>query len=269
MGTSQNHQASFQGGDETSSYYLSVENNKINGIIPGDLSDRTGVRVKSTKEYGKISTSFNAALTQAYYDRTNSDFQNDVINTASWVDLTTMRNWRTNPFANPNGYYNDYYNNPYFNKDIQRAKYKDANISGNFDITYRALPWLQIYNRLGIMNNSRTGKNTTEKFNYTDWAKYDADIPAPWQSYDDYPGIYRAIGDVLGGVSDYSSTENVVNNEFQLRIQKDIANVQNKLTLGYSIYQRYTKAIAVSSSSIVVPDVYNVANRQGNLGGGE
>ena len=269
MGISQNHQASFQGGDETSSFYLSVENNKINGIIPGDLSDRTGVRVKSSKEYGKISTSFNAALTQAYFDRTNSDFQNDIINTASWVDLTTMRNWRTNPFANPNGYYNDYYNNPYFNKDINRAKYKDANISGNFDITYRALPWLQLYNRLGIMNNSRTGKNTTEKFNYTDWAKYDADIPAPWQSYDDYPGIYRAIGDILGAVSDYSSTENVVNNEFQARIQKDIANVQNKLTLGYSIYQRYTKSINVSSSSIVVPDVYNVSNRQGNLGGGE
>jgi len=60
-----------------------------------------------------------------------------------------------------------------------------------------------------------------------------------------------------------------VNNEFQARIQKDIANVENKLTLGYSIYQRYTKSINVSSSSIVVPDVYNVSNRQGNLGGGE
>lgn len=269
VGISQNHQASFQGGDETSSYYLSVENNKINGIVPGDLSDRTGVRVKSTKEYGKVSTSFNAAFTQAYYDRTTSDFQNDIINTASWVDLTTMRNWRTNPFANPNGYYNDYYNNPYFNKDINRAKYKDANISGNFDITYRALPWLQLYNRLGIMNNSRTGKNTTEKFQYSDWAKNSAYIPAAWAHDDDYPGIYRAIGDILGAVSDYSTTENVVNNEFQARIQKDVANFQNKLTLGYSLYQRYTKSITVSSSSIVVPDVYNVANRQGNLGGGE
>ena len=269
IGVSTNNQASFQGGDETGSYYLSVENQKINGIVPGDLSDRTGVRVKSTKEYGKISTSFNAAYTQVLYDRTTADFQNDIINTASWVDLTTMRNWRTNKFANPNGYYNDYYNNPYFNKDINRAKYKDANLSGSFDVTYRATPWMQIYNRLGIMNNSRTGKNTQEKFQYSDWAKNSAFIPDPWISDDDYPGIYRAISDVLGGVTDYSSTENVLNNEFQVRLQKDLGITQNKLNLGYSIYQRYTKSISVSSSSIVVPDVYNISNRQGNLSGSE
>ncbi len=269
IGVSTNNQASFQGGDETSSYYLSVENQKINGIVPGDISDRTGVRVKSTKEYGNLSTTFNAAYTQIAYDRTGSDFQNDIINTASWVDLTTMRDWRTNKFANPNGYYNDYYNNPYFNKDINRLRYKDANFSGSFDVTYKVRPWMQLYNRLGIMNNSRTGKNTVEKFTYSDWAKNDAYIPAEWGHDDDYPGIYRAISDVLGSVADYSSTENVVNNEFQARIQKDIANVENKLTLGYSIYQRYTKNINVSSSSIVVPDVYNVSNRQGILGGGE
>jgi TonB-linked SusC/RagA family outer membrane protein len=269
MGVSTNNQASFQGGDETGSYYLSVENQKINGIVPGDISDRTGVRVKSTKEYGNLSTTFNAAYTQIAYDRTGSDFQNDIINTASWVDLTTMRDWRTNKFANPNGYYNDYYNNPYFNKDINRLRYKDANFSGSFDVTYKVRPWMQVYNRLGIMNNSRTGKNTVEKFTYSDWARDEAYIPAEWGHDDDYPGIYRAISNVLGSVSDYSSTENVVNNEFQVRIQKDIANVENKLTLGYSIYQRYTKNINVSSSSIVVDNVYNVSNRQGNLGGGE
>ena len=269
MGISINNQASFQGGDENSSYYLSVENQKINGIVPGDVSDRTGVRVKSTKEYGKLSTTFNAAYTQITYDRTTADFQNDVINTASWVDLTTMRDWRTNKFANPNGYYNDYYNNPYFNKDIRRARYKDANFSGNFDITYKVADWMSLYNRLGIMNNSRTGKNTVEKFTYSDWAKKSAYIPEPYTHEDDYPGIYRAISDVLGSVDDYSSTENVLNNEFQVRLNKDLGIVQNKMTLGYSLYQRYTKAIAVGSTSIVVPDVYNISNRQGNLTGSE
>ena len=268
-GISINNQASFQGGDETSSYYLSVENQKINGIVPGDVSDRTGVRVKSTKEYGKLSTTFNAAYTQISYDRTTADFQNDIINTASWVDLTTMRDWRTNKFANPNGYYNDYYNNPYFNKDINRARYKDANFTGNFDVTYKVADWMSLYNRLGIMNNSRTGKNTTEKFTYSDWAKKSAYIPEPYTHEDDYPGIYRAISDVLGAVNDYSSTENVLNNEFQARLSKNLGVVQNKLTLGYSLYQRYTKAISVSSSSIVVPDVYNISNRQGNLAGSE
>jgi len=268
VGVSTNNQASFQGGDATGSYYLSVENQKINGIVPGDLSDRTGVRVKSSRDIGKLATSFNASFTQAVYDRTGADFYNDVLNTASWVDLTKMRNWRVDPFANPNGYYNDYYNNPYFNKDINRLRYKDANIQGNFDITYKALPWLTVYNKIAVMNNSRTQKNTVEKFIYSSWAKSGAVVPAPFDKGDG-SGIYRAISDVLGSVTDASSTENVVNNEFQLRIKKDVYKLQNSMTLGYSIYQRYTKSISIGSTSIVVPDVYNVSNRQGVLTGGE
>lgn len=268
-GVSINNQVSFQGGDETSTYYMSVENQKIAGIVPNDRSQRTGVRLSATKEYNKISTGFNVSYTQADYDRTGSDFYNDIINNASHIPLNELRDWRNNKFANPNGFYNDYYNNPYFNADINRLRYKDANISGNFNISYRALPWLTFTNRLGVMNNSRTGKNIVEQFLYSDFAKNDAYIPAPWQSADDYPGIYRAISDVLGSVNDYTSTENVVNNEFQAQLKKDIGDFENRLVLGYSVYQRQTKGISVSSSSIVVPGVYNIANRQGNVAGSE
>jgi TonB-linked SusC/RagA family outer membrane protein len=268
-GVSINNQVSFQGGDETGTYYMSVENQKIAGIVPNDRSQRTGVRLSATKEYNKISTGFNASYTQADYDRTGSDFYNDIINNASHIPLNELRDWRNNKFANPNGFYNDYYNNPYFNADINRLRYKDANISGNFNIAFRATPWLTFTNRLGMMNNSRTGKNIVEQFLYSDFAKNDAYIPAPWQNADDYPGIYRAISDILGSVNDYSSTENVVNNEFQAQLKKDIGAFENKLVLGYSVYQRQTKSINVSSSSIVVPGVYNIANRQGNVAGSE
>jgi len=268
-GVSINNQVSFQGGDETGSYYMSVENQKIAGIVPNDRSQRTGVRLAATKEYNKISTGFNVSYTQADYDRTGSDFYNDIINNASHIPLNELRDWRNNKFANPNGFYNDYYNNPYFNADINRLRYKDANISGNFNIAYRATPWLTFTNRLGMMNNSRTGKNIVEQFLYSDFAKNSAFIPAPWQHDDDYPGIYRAISDILGSVNDYSSTENVVNNEFQAQLKKDFGAFENKLVLGYSVYQRQTKSISVSSSSIVVPGVYNIANRQGNVAGSE
>jgi TonB-linked SusC/RagA family outer membrane protein len=268
-GVSINNQVSFQGGDETGSYYMSVENQKIAGIVPNDRSQRTGVRLAATKEYNKISTGFNVSYTQADYDRTGSDFYNDIINNASHIPLNELRDWRNNKFANPNGFYNDYYNNPYFNADVNRLRYKDANISGNFNIAYRATPWLTFTNRLGMMNNSRTGKNIVEQFLYSDFAKNSAFIPAPWQHDDDYPGIYRAISDQLGSVNDYSTTENVVNNEFQAQLKKDFGSFENKLVLGYSVYQRQTKSISVSSSSIVVPGVYNIANRQGNVAGSE
>ncbi len=269
IGLSTNNQVSFQGGDETSSFYLSLENQKIKGIVPHDKSERTGARFAATKTSGKIVAGFNASYTQADYNRTTADFYNEVINQPAHLPLNSLRDWKNNKFANPNGYYNDYYNNPYFEADNNRAVYKDANLSGNFDITYKALPWLNFFNRLGVMNNSRTGKNTTAKFIYTDWAKNSAFIPAPFTHDDDYDGIYRAISDELGEVRDYSATENVINNEFQIQMQKDLGNFANRLVLGYSTYQRALKSISVGSSSIVVPEIYNVSNRQGELTGGE
>ena len=269
IGVSTNNQVSFQGGDETSTFYMSVENNKINGIVPGDKSERTGVRIASTKEYGKLSVGFNASYTQAAYDRTFSNFYFDLFNVAPNVPIHEYKDWQTNKFANPNGFYDDYYNNPYFNKDNNRNKYQDANIQGNFELNYKAFSWLTIFNKMGVMNNTRTSKFRTGKFLYSDWAKNSAFVPAPWDYANDYDGIDRASADILGQVGDASSSENVLNNEFQLQMKKDFGQISNKLILGFSIYQRKTKFINVSSSSVVVPDVYNVSNRQGELGGGE
>ncbi len=79
-GVSMNNQVNFQGGDETSSFYMSIENQSINGIVPHDKSNRTGTRLSATKEYGKLTASFNAAYTQAVYNRTSFDFYNGVLN---------------------------------------------------------------------------------------------------------------------------------------------------------------------------------------------
>ncbi|WP_428667854.1 SusC/RagA family TonB-linked outer membrane protein [Runella sp.] len=268
-GISMNNQVNLQGGDENSSFYMSLENQKIAGIVPNDKSERTGARLSATREYNKLTAGFTASYTQANYDRTSSDFYNDVINQPANLPLNDLRDWQNNQFANPNGFYNDYYNNPYFNADNNRQKYKDANISGNLNLTYKAAPWISFTNRLGIMNNSRTQKKTTGKFLYSDWAKTKSFIPAPFFRDGDGTGIYRAITDNLGSVEDYSKTENVMNNEFQIQLTKDFGPFSNKLILGHSVYQRYLKEITIGSNSVVVPGIYNVANRQGELTGSE
>ena len=268
-GVSMNNQVNFQGGDETSSFYMSIENQSVNGIVPGDKSNRTGTRLSATKEYGKLTASFNAAYVQAVYDVTSSDFYNDVLNQPANLPLSDLRDWRNNSLANPNGFYNDYYNNPYFNAENGRRKYKDANINGNINLNFKATSWLTLVERLGVLNNSRTGKNTVGKFTYTDWAKTMSFVPPPFYRDGDGTGIYRAITDITGSVQDYSGTENVINNEFQLQFAKDFGPVSNRLILGSSLYQRNTNNISIGSSSIVVPDVYNVGNRQGILNGGQ
>lgn len=269
IGSTWNNTVNFSGGDDKGTFYLSAENNQTKGIVPGDKSTRTGIRLSSTRNMNKLTTSFNAAYVQAAYDRANSDFYYDVMNQAAHIPITEMRNWRTDKFANPNGYYNDYYNNPYFNKDINRQRYSDYNIQGNLELNYKANSWLSFTERVGITNNTRQRKNTVEKFLYSDWAKNSANVPAPWDWANDYDGIDRAGTDILGSVYDAATTENVVNNEFMAMIEKQTGDINNKILIGQSLYQRKTKFVEIGSSSIVVPGVYNVANRQGELSGSE
>lgn len=268
-GLTTNNQVSISGGSESTTFYLSLENNLAEGIVPEDESKRNGFRFASQTESGKFKVGFNAAYIQSKYDRTTFDFYFESINQAAHIPLSDLRDWRNNKFANPNGYYNDYYNNPYFRLDNYRTNYGDANFSGNVEMTYKFTNWLSVYNKLSGLSNTRTQKNRVGKFIYSPWAKSQAYVPAPWAWANDYNGINRALADIQGSVYDMNFAENVVNNEFQVHLNKSFGNFTNKMLLGVSYYNRKAKEVEVSSSSIVVPDVYNVVNRQGELGGGE
>jgi TonB-linked SusC/RagA family outer membrane protein len=268
-GHTTNNQVGFSGGDATSTYYLSAENNRTKGIVPGDKSERNSVRLASSKESGNLKVGFNAAYVQGTYDRTTSDFYFDMLNVAGHIPISQYRDWRNNKFANPNGFYDDYYNNPYFNADNNRQVYSDANISGALELNYKFLPWLSANNHLGVVNNSRNRKNYTSKFLYSPYAKNTAYVPAPWDWANDYDGIDRANTDILGSVLDQVSTENVINNEFQVQANKNFGDFSNKLILGQSVYQKKNKQVNVASGSIVQDSIYNVNNRQGELTGGE
>ncbi|MBK9568103.1 MAG: SusC/RagA family TonB-linked outer membrane protein [Saprospiraceae bacterium] len=269
IGHTSNTQLSFQGGDDNGTYYLSLEHNDISGIVPKDKSKRDGARLSATKNYGKLTTGYNMSYVQANYDRTTSDFYSNMINTPANVPLGELRDWKTNKFANPNGYFNDYIAVPFFTLDNNRTKYKDANIQGNVELGYKVADWLTLSNRIGVMNNSRTQKSWTGKFIHSDWAKNSAFVPAPWDWANDYDGIDRAGTDILGSVTDRSTTENVINDDLQAQLKKSVGKFDNRLVLGYNLYMRNVKFLQVGSNSVVVPDVYNVSNRQGELTGFE
>ena len=174
-----------------------------------DKANRSGVRFAASQETGRLKIGFSANYVQADYDRTTFNFYDESINQAAHIPLPELKDWKTNKFASPNGYYNDYYSNPYFRLDNYRTKYKDANINGNVELTYKFTPWLSAFNRFGAMNNSRTQKSTVGQFFHSTWAKNQATVPVPWDQGDG-AGITRALTDLQGSVSDNSSTENLV-----------------------------------------------------------
>jgi TonB-linked SusC/RagA family outer membrane protein len=263
-----NNQVSFSGGNDNSTFFFSAENNATEGIVPGDKANRTGARFSASQEYGKLKIGFSANYVQVRYDRTTFNFYDESINQAAHIPLPDLRDWKTNKFANPNGYYNDYYSNPYFRLDNYRTKYQDANFNGTFEFTYKITPWLSLYDKFSGMNNVRTRKSTVGQFFHSTWAKTQAKVPAPWDQ-NDGSGITRALTDLQGSVLDESNTENLLNNELQLLVNKSFNDFNVKGILGMNGYNRKTKDVSVSSSSIVVPNIYNVSNRRGELGGGE
>lgn len=263
-----NNQVSFSGGSDNSTFFFSGENNATEGIVPGDKSNRTGARFSASQEYGNLKIGFSANYVQVRYNRTSFNFYNESINQAAHIPLHEYRDWKTNKFAHPNAYYNDYYTNPYFRLDNDRRRYQDANFNGTFELTYKITPWLSVFNKFSAMNNVRTEKATVGQFFHSQWAKFQAEVPAQWDQGDG-SGITRALTDLQGAVADFSNTENLLNNELQLLINKNFEDFNLKGIVGMNGYNRKTKDIAVSSSSIVVPDVYNVSNRRGELGGGE
>jgi TonB-linked SusC/RagA family outer membrane protein len=264
-----NNQVSFSGGTETSTFFFSAENNKTEGIVPKDKANRIGVRFAASQEYGKLKIGFSGAYAQVKYDRTSFNFYDETINQAAHIPLNDLRDWKTNKFASPNGYYNDYFSNPFFRIDNYRNVYRDANISGNMEITYKILPWLTAFDRFAVMNNDRTSKSTVGQFFHSTWAKTQAVVPAPFARAGDGATISRATTDIQGSVSDGSTVENTLNNELQLQANKDFGDYSLKAILGVSTYVRKTKSVGVNSTSIVVPDLYNVSNRRGELGGSE
>ena len=269
-GFTTNNQVSVSGGAGQNTFFLSGEHNITHGIVPEDKADRTGLRIGAGTEAGRFRASFNANYIQANYDRTTFDFYNESINQAAHIPLSQLRDWRTNKFAHPNAFYNDYFTNPYFRLDNDRQKYTDNNISGNLELNFKLLPWLNFYNRLGAMSNTRQRTNTVGQFFHSDYAKSKAIVPAP---FTDLPnngsGITRANTDLQGSVDDRTTVENLISNDLHAQMNQDFGAFSTRGLIGFSVYDSRNRTVQATSSSIVVPDLYNVGNRRGELGGGE
>jgi TonB-linked SusC/RagA family outer membrane protein len=258
---------SVSGGDATSSYYMSFQDVKTKGIVWKDEYRRDAFRIGASKTYGKFKAAFDATYTTDRAQRTTTDFYFWALNAAGAIPVEQMKDWRNNKFANPNGYYNDYYNNPWFELDNNRNDTRNNYFNGNLTLTLKATKWLNLNYRLGTAVTNSFGKSWTGKFEYTPYARLSAKTFDP--QYNDYDGIFRARNNVLGGVNDGASWGNRINSDFYASIDKDFGDFSTKVIVGNNIQVRRSKALSVSSSTLVVPGILNVSNRAGELGGGE
>jgi TonB-linked SusC/RagA family outer membrane protein len=256
---------SLSGSDERSSFYLSFQDYSVKGVVPNDKYHRNTFRFNASKTFGKFKASFDASYAVDRTQRTTADFMFLVYNTPIWFPLNDYRDWRNNKFANPNGYFNDYYGNPYFEADNNRRDSRNNYFTGNLTLEFKPLTWLTGTYRLGAAVTNNFGKDFTGKFTYTTWAKSQAPTFDP--DFNDYNGIFRARNDVLGSVADYSSWGSRITSDIIIRAEKQFNDFSLSGLVGTSFIVRQGKDMRVASTSIVVPDIYSITNRSGEING--
>lgn len=251
---------SFSTGD----FYLSVQNVLIQGIMPKDVNRRVSVHMAANKEYNRFKASYSINYTKGNYDVTSgSSFGNgrdytvywNLINTPMQIPITRFKNWRTDYWASPDGYFNDYYWNPYFMIDNFRTKGRSEDIFGNFELNYKATNWLTLTYRLGATISNGTAKSTGGAFNFSPFAKAS--------------GKNIASNDIVASVADGSSTSSRINSEFFAAVRKKFGDFDVNALVGQSFREDNSKNVSVSSNSLAFPTLFNVIGRKGEPGVGE
>ena len=261
---------SLSGGGNDSKFLLSAQAVNIKGVIPGDKNDRYSFRASSSKDFGKLSVNFNANVVNEKVDYTTSGYFSNALNTAAHFDPEFFKNWRTNPYANPNGYYNAYTDQPFWDKDNRRRVDDKTYVNANIDLSYRLKPWLTLGNRMGFAYTNTFSKSTVGQFRFSAFAKLAGIVPAsgPYagSTNEDYSGNNQ---DEFGGVSDGASFGQRLNNDLTLRAQKKYGEFDISGLVGVNLQVRKGRSLSVGSSALLVDNIFNVGLRTGELVGGE
>ena len=251
---------SFSSGDATSLFYVSYQNVHTKGVVPGDKSDRNTIRVNGSKQYGKFTIEYNSSYTLEKIDVAGGSYFQDrpvywtVINAPQHVDLRDYRDWRNDPFANPNGYFNAYYGNPWWQIDESRRVTRNNTLLSNVRASLQITSWLDLSYTLGYSRNDQSFKATKAGFVFDAYAQTD-----PWQA----GAIPSSVKVLQPSLTDQMSFSSRASGDALLTARKKFGDITTKLILGNSIYKRKTRFINDASASLIVPGLYNINYRQG------
>lgn len=238
---------SFSGGDDKSTYFLSMQRVDINGVIPGDKSSRTGARFNGTRKFGKLNTSYNFNYIFSKRNTTpDGPWYNLYIQPAN-LDVAGLRNWKDeNSAAHPLNYYTDATGakNPFFLMDNNRNMSDLQTINGKIELDYEFTPWFSAVYRAGLYSTADETRTTTNKLASSSGNR-----------------------NVNGSVYDGSNNFRRFNNDLMLNFKKQFGKFSTRLLLGQNVRMDNTKVTEIGSTNLLLPDLFNPGSRTGELGG--
>ncbi len=243
-------------------FFLSIQDAKIKGIVPNDENRRTGIRLNAGREYNKLKVNFGVNYIQNNYDVFDDagmsvgntqdgalayGLMNLIFNTNAAVNLQDFRNIN-DKFSNFSNYYNRYGINPYFALDTWRKTGVIDNLVTNADLSYKFNSNFAVTWRVA---------NTSRNTNYEQINKgVVAESPAPNQHIS-----------IAGTVGETSQRTSRLSSEVFATYNKKVRDFGFGAILGTYLREDRARSTFVGNSNLVVPGLFNVANRSGELVG--
>lgn len=251
----------------TQDFYLSFQDAKIKGSIPGDENRRTSFRFNAGKEYGRFKTNFNINYIQSNYDvmsaaayagrypAYNGSIYNAILQVAPHIPLSQYKNWRDDKFAQYSNYYNEYAPNPYWVVDNHRRNGRTDDVLASLDLRFNVASWMTATARIGATVSMDGFKTTAAPIQTSAFAQANRNAT----TYSARPGF----------VQDQQQFTSRVNADFFLNGRKDLSDFSVTYIAGTQVRQNETKFINVTGNNLVVPFLYNISNRTGEIVGNE
>jgi TonB-linked SusC/RagA family outer membrane protein len=249
----------------TGDFYLSAQNVDIKGIMPSDVNKRVSAKMSAIKEFSNnFKANFNLQYTLGNYNvNAGSQFGNgrdyapywNLINTPMQIPVTKYKNWKTDFWSSPDGFYNDYYYNPYWCVDNFRNKGRSDDLLGNLEFNYKVSPAVNVTYRLGATYSGSTSKSTQGAYNYSAFAKES--------------GKSVAASDITAALIDGSSYSSRLNSELFATFKKQVGDFKFDGLIGQSYREINSKSMSTSSDNLGIPEVFNISVREGEPNVGE
>ncbi|MFC2115986.1 SusC/RagA family TonB-linked outer membrane protein [Bacteroidota bacterium] len=234
----------ISGGDEKSTFYLSLSNSRDEGVVPNNTFAKTTIKFSGTKDVIKNLT---VGATANYINSEGARIQKG--SNLSGLMLGLMRtpvNFDNSfKYQLPDGTQRSYsggggFDNPYW--ITNRVKYTDNvnRILGNINIKWSPADWLNFSYRIGLDNWFKNIHDYFEK------------------GSNEYPDGYSARANQVS--SD-------INSDLIMNINKEITEATNfRFTLGHNMYQATWQSTTSAAFGLETLDFYNLTNTADSRG---
>ncbi|MBC3784052.1 SusC/RagA family TonB-linked outer membrane protein [Spirosoma utsteinense] len=262
-GVTTQNDVSYRIGDNQNYFGLGLQRVDQKGVVPNDKYQRTSISLKGGRAVDKFAANGGIQFAYQQANTENGDFNQNrpvywnVLNQPAHAPINSYPlNDITSPQGDVNGYYNAYYPNPYWqiSGDNSRKISNTYTLQGSTDVSYQFNKWLNVLYRIGGQVFNSQLKSHIADVQFSDYALGD-----PWEA----GNIASSVGRANATVLDATATRTRFTGDLLVTINPTFGNFTTKLILGQQTRQEYSRSTYTYAGALVVPGLYNIANRLG------